>query len=351
MFGNQLGWIISAIIAAAGIFAGFQLLLAAQPTSPTGWVQQTVLPLQAGESAKTILDPMTDLKDDAGDLYRDAISDYERHKTAYQNLQTTKDFDEAAIAELKGLDDLVQAAGCPAMDLFKSKPDDVVGFATSVPALDDLDEIAKSVGSVIALAKYEKRYDVASKYANALAALGYHLYMERVAYIELSAGENYLGTGLAAILEIAQAEKMDAKISAEQAVNATRLEESDKKIQPVIRVISGQGQQDIGEHGAFVKIEQLVPLAEYRDTQNIRGQEVGRKLHALEFRRDGTGKRLGQSSLAGARIIFEQHMAAGSQGREQLPDRIRLAVDDAGDVVRDVVVGNAGGGQIRRRSV
>ena len=278
MFGNQLGWIISAIIAAAGIFAGFQLLLAAQPTSPTGWVQQTVLPLQAGESAKTILDPMTDLKDDAGDLYRDAISDYERHKTAYQNLQTTKDFDEAAIAELKGLDDLVQAAGCPAMDLFKSKPDDVVGFATSVPALDDLDEIAKSVGSVIALAKYEKRYDVASKYANALAALGYHLYMERVAYIELSAGENYLGTGLAAILEIAQAEKMDAKISAEQAVNATRLEESDKKIQPVIRVISGQGQQEIGEHAG-----DMFQLASDPTADHVWRVEAIRKIGRLQF--------------------------------------------------------------------
>jgi hypothetical protein len=277
MFGNQLGWIISFCVAVAGTFLGFQLLLLAQPTSPTGWVQKTVQPLQLADLAKGVLDPMTDLKDDAGDLYRHAISDYQRHKTAYQELQKTRDFDESDIAELAGMDDLVKAAACPAMDLFRSKPDEIVGYSTSVDSLDDLEEIKKAVENVIALAMYDKRYDVAHKYANALMALGYHLYVERVAYIELSAAENFMGTGCAALLQTAKAEHADAKISALQNFDQARKDEFANKIEPVYQIISGEGQQDIGEHAG-----DMFELAGDEDVDRVWRVEAIRKIGRLQ---------------------------------------------------------------------
>jgi hypothetical protein len=277
MFGNQLGWIISFCVAAAGTFLGYQLLLLAQPTAPTGWVQKTVQPLQMADMAKTVLDPMTNLKDDAGELYRHAISDYERHKTAYQELQKTRDFDETDIAELAGMDDLVKAAGCPSMDLFKSKPDDIVGYSTSVDALDDLEEIKKAVENVIALAMYDKRYDVAHKYANGLAALGYHLYTERVTYIELSAAENFMGTGCAALLQTAKAEHADSKIAALQNFDQARKDEFTNKIEPVFQVISSEGQQDIGEHAG-----DMFQLAVDADAERVWRVEAIRKIGRLQ---------------------------------------------------------------------
>jgi hypothetical protein len=287
MFGNQLGWILSFFIALAGVFVGYQLLQFAQPSKTTGWVQQTVLPLQAGDGAVNVLDPMNNLQDDAGALYRQAIADYQANQSAYEDLQKTKDFNEASIEARPGLKALVKAAACPTMDLFRSKPDDVVGFVSSIPELDDLDEISKTVGSVIALAKYEKRYDVASKYANALAALGYHLYRERLAYIELSAGENDLGTGLAALLEIAQAQQADDKINTLQQFDAARRDEYSNRIEPVMKVLASQGQESIGEHAG--DMYQLAGDPQYDLVWRV---EAIRKIGRLQFNAENRADQL-----------------------------------------------------------
>jgi hypothetical protein len=283
MFGNTTGWTISAVIALLGFLGGYQLLLVAQPTPPTGWVARAVLPLQLGDNAKGILDmPMDDLKDDAGDLYRQAIADYQNHKTEYEELQKTRDFDDTTVAQINqmaGMNDLVQAARCPVMNLFKSKPDELVGYTTTVPELQDLQEIARTAENVIALAKYDKRYDIAHKYANALAALGYHLYVERDAYLELSAAENYLGTGAASMLSVAQAEHGDTR-DADKFMNfdVARRDEFDNRIDPVIKVISGQSQADIGAHAG-----DMFQLAADPQADRVWRVEAIRKIGRLQF--------------------------------------------------------------------
>ena len=70
------------------------------------------------------------------------------------------------------------------------------------------------------------------------------------------------------------------------------------------------GQQDVGEDRAFMERKILVALVENGDPENIRRQQVGSELDPLEAGVDGPGEGFGQSSLACARIIFEQHMTA-----------------------------------------
>jgi hypothetical protein len=236
------------------------------------------LPLEAGDKAKVILDPMNDLKDDAGDLYRHAIADFHRHPELYKSLQDTREFDEAQVAELAGMDDLVKASGCPTMDLFKSRPELVVGFDSTVSDLDDLSEIGKAVGNVISLAKYEKNYDLAHKYANALAALGYHLYQERAAYIELTAGNNFLGTGTDAMIAIAKLEKLDGKALALEDFNTLRKTEYDQRIEPMEKVLSSEGQSSIGEHAG-----DMFELAAGRQFERVWRVEAIRKVGRLQF--------------------------------------------------------------------
>lgn len=156
---------------------------------------------------------MVDPKDDAGDLYRQAIADYDANTTAYTDLQNTRDFNEAQVTGLKGLDLICQAATCSAMHLFSTHPEEIVGYETNIPTLDKLIEIKKTMSNVILLAKFEKNYDLASKYANALAAMGFRLYKERDAYVELDAGEDFLGTGNDSLIEITKAQHADDKLT------------------------------------------------------------------------------------------------------------------------------------------
>ena len=81
------------------------------------------------------------------------------------------------------------------------------------------------------------------------------------------------------------------------------------------------GQQDVREDRAFVKMKLLVALVENGNAENVRRQQVGRELDALELRVNGAGERLGQRGLARAGKILQQHVAAAGERGEQLARR------------------------------
>src|SRR5208282_4729508 len=73
--------------------------------------------------------------------------------------------------------------------------------------------------------------------------------------------------------------------------------------------------------------------------KDVRRQQIGRKLDALELRVNRAGERLGQRRLAGAGKIVQQHVAAAGERGEQLARRTNLAAHDFGDVFRDLPAG------------
>lgn len=285
MFGNTMGWIISAIIAAVGGYGGYQLLLLAQPTTPSqvngvDWAQAIAKPLGLSDVAAAALLPMTSAKDDAGDLYRQAIADFDAHATLYAALQKPDDFDESEVAELKGMGLMTQAATCSSMHLFSTHPDEVVGFNTKVVTLDKLTQIAGAMGKVCLRAKGSTppNYAVAAKYANALAALGYNLYKERVAWCELDAGEGFMGSGLRELSSIDKAEHADAKMQAVQAFDAQRQQEYQTIIQPMRDVLTSLGDQNISTHsGDFFQ------LATDKTMDHVWRVEAIRRIGRLQF--------------------------------------------------------------------
>jgi hypothetical protein len=99
------------------------------------------------------------------------------------------------------------------------------------------------------------------------------------------------------------------------------------------------GEQNVREHRAFVKMELLVALAENGNAEDVRRQQIGRELEALELRVNRAGERLGQRRLARARKIIQQHVAAAGERGEQLSRRAGLAAHDFGDVPGDVPAG------------
>ena len=82
----------------------------------------------------------------------------------------------------------------------------------------------------------------------------------------------------------------------------------------------------------------LVALVENGNAENIRRQQIGRELQALESRINRTREGLGERGLASAGIIFQQHVSAGSHRGEEMFGGIALPTHDAGDVGGDVLV-------------
>ena len=95
------------------------------------------------------------------------------------------------------------------------------------------------------------------------------------------------------------------------------------------------GQEDVGEDRPLVEAEALGAGVVDRHTDDVRRQQIGRELHALEGGADRAGERLGQRGLAGAGVVLEQHVTAAGECGQQPADRQLLAAHDHPEICRD----------------
>jgi hypothetical protein len=248
MFGNLIGWIISAVLVVLAVLAGNVILSVAQPTAASGSIESKASQLTLDDQAKAVLPPMDNLKDDVNDLYRQASANYEQNKPQYETLQKARDLKEVDYASLTGLDALVKASSCPSMDLFKAHPEEIVGFSSSVTVLDNLEEVAKAAEQLVVLAHGDKQYDLARKYAVAVQVLGYHLYHERAAYDELSTGESLLGAADTLLISLDEDQNLNDQRSAVMSFEAARKDEYANKIEPVVHVLRALGPQNLRDY-------------------------------------------------------------------------------------------------------
>ena len=96
-------------------------------------------------------------------------------------------------------------------------------------------------------------------------------------------------------------------------------------------------QEHIAVNGAPHKAERAGIAIVHRKARNVRGQRVGRKLHALKVQAQRTGQRQRQRGLAGAGHILKQDMAASVDGHQSLLDYIALAQQGTAYFVDDAV--------------
>ena len=254
MWGNRLGWTISAVLCLVVAGLAYGLVTLAQPTPPAGdLVAAADVPLTLPAAARPLL-PAAKPLGDAADLYRKSIADYHDHQTAYDDLAASRDYDQAAVAQLKGFDDWVDAAALPTMDLFRSHPETIVNYDQSIPTLADLQSMAKGLQNVVALATLAKDYATARKYAGATLALGDHLYRERLTYDELMAGLSLMGDGSAGIKQAASAAGDQPAVEAATAFDKARLAEYEQ-VKKVWKILSSLDDENIGRHaGDFFQL-------------------------------------------------------------------------------------------------
>jgi len=73
------------------------------------------------------------------------------------------------------------------------------------------------------------------------------------------------------------------------------------------------GHEDVGEDGAWNKVEAAFGLTEDGGASNIGGEEVGGELDTLEATEDGASEGAGEEGLADAGEVSEEEVAAGQE--------------------------------------
>jgi len=234
MFGNRLGWGISALMWLAAAYLVYAIVHVGEPSPPTGWATVSVHTLQLPAGADAVLPGMTDTRD-AADFYRLAIDDYNNNPDAYAALEKVTAVDEKT--KLPGIAAILEATPCAKMNLFRGKPEEVVKYDVEKEPLEALYHVAQIVKR-LALLYEDKKPAMAARHYAALFSLGVKMYQERVVYDELVKGEDLMGTGVNGLRALAVRAKNGKLSAAASAFEDARLADYTANIEPVWTVIS-----------------------------------------------------------------------------------------------------------------
>jgi hypothetical protein len=215
MFGNRLGWGISAVLSAAilllfGKLAGLNAISAPSQgvVSRTGNVALNLAAspdklavIATPFNPQSILPTMTDPADPAP-IYREAIEDYKANPDVYSAPKDLK--------APKGFDALVRAKNCRPSSVFAGKAGEVIGYKVGgndpMAEVEALFAVGKSAAKAALGARKEKPAE-ALNLAEAVFSLGVKLFEERLRYREFDAGAELLRDGAYLIGELDPARK------------------------------------------------------------------------------------------------------------------------------------------------
>ena len=193
MLGNIQGWFISAVIALAG---GFLLWTGSRPPSvsePSGVFPNLLGRIALPVDPKTVSPVPMSGACDAGEKYRAAIDEYLKNARQYEKWHA--DAKSAMAAKPKAVELVVEAADCGRMNLFARAPAEVVTYEYEPPQMEAIERLGTMAQQRGMLHLRAGAPDEARRYLGAAFALGYHLYTERVAWREFTAGINLMTSG------------------------------------------------------------------------------------------------------------------------------------------------------------
>jgi hypothetical protein len=203
MWGNTLGWSISAVLVGLTISLVVYLDRTGRISTPrTDFSQKT----GAGGEIRLPVPPsvvLSKLDDsiDSTEIYRRAILKYNEDPFTYGRF--VRAGRERDIADLPAIKILHEAAASSRADIFAASPATIVTMKSDIPdlqALLTLGQAARRAGQLIAKSKP----DEAMALHRAAFALGAKLYTERLSFAELSIGLTLIAESAAAMRSLAR---------------------------------------------------------------------------------------------------------------------------------------------------
>jgi hypothetical protein len=218
MWGNRLGWTISALIVC--VAGGLVWLLAGNThRSPAtafsrdsrNFERLTLPALPSLRSSATAASTATD----ANSKYRGAIAFFAQDRALYEDFAASGTLKFQRVGALAAIDLLVGATdGAASADIFASHPGEVVNYDHTKDSIEALRTLGRVLIDRLALLNLKAgNRDLAEKSARAGAALGDALCRERLCYPEFELGQELLGKSATLLARIAD-ERHDANTAA-----------------------------------------------------------------------------------------------------------------------------------------
>ena len=233
MFGNALGWAISAVIVGATIW--FLTILGAQgdisPPGPVGenaanWTVR--LPVEPGGLAPFMVEPT-----EPGPLYKEAIALYEADEYELKRSQPKSTQSVGAQRWGKIMELALKAGKSSRPVVFAGNPGDVINYDPDRPKLEALRAVGKMTVHIGLLHGGEGNKDQKRQYMEAAFALGARLYNERLTFGEYMVATELLGDAGQELANLAMESGQAGRAGALRDFDLKRQESYRKQIRPV----------------------------------------------------------------------------------------------------------------------
>lgn len=284
MYGNVLGWVISAAIALAVGFFIYQSGVPAHITPPTGKLPEGLQSASLNTDPRTIVPAGTD-DCDAGEAYRQVATDIKEHERlldAFLHAASGPEKLRAADAMDEDVQRLVGASKCSRMTLFAKNPSEVVNYDNVKPLLPELANFGNAVINIGALyAQTDSRK--ARQYIEAVFTLGRHLYEERIIFEEYRTGLDLMINASGMLAQYGTEKGDTARLAQLKTFEAEGAKQS-KAITPLWAAISGIG---TGPDGRLAYAGDMFQIAD-KSPEPLWRTEAMLKLGRIRFMSDAS---------------------------------------------------------------
>ena len=239
MWGNRLGWLISAILllAVATVIAA-TFIVSSRRTEPTAFSRDpaNLAAIELPIDPHTLL-PEPQRNDDAGDLYWQAYVDHRDHRESYDREADIASFNVNRATELVGIKAAMDAAAYQRASIFTKRVDAAVGYGPT-PAVTALQQIGTILARIGTQYADLQKYSDAKRYLRAEFILGLRLYEERMTLQQLSVSLGLMAHAATTLSQIAVDEDDKALAFRLKDYLKAQRDYSTGHIEPIARVIT-----------------------------------------------------------------------------------------------------------------
>ena len=265
MWGNTRGWVLSAMMA---LVLGWLLVLGAlppKPSEPSGAFPNLLAKVQLPTDPKSVV-PLMSEECDAGEVYGRVLQEYKANRATYEKYRAKPT--EAKAANPRAVELLHEAKKCSRMSFFSRRPQELLNYNPDLPEMEALEKIGGLANQLGLLYRLDKKPDEARRQFEAMFALGYHLYGERLSWAEFVAGVNLMAD---AARGLAKLEKDAGNEDRARTLEEFAKSSDDYKLKQfeVYKVVSSIDTTTVGRHGG-----DILALARHSPEPMWRGEAI-----------------------------------------------------------------------------
>lgn len=269
MWGNVLGWKISAALFLAAVALGAWLHGQMQITDPTDLSldPRNLAELSPPVAPEAIVDQ--NVPGDADEKYSAAVANFDDYADACEEFSQNPKGPAPRPMQL-----VLDATHLSSMNLFDKNPAEIVDYQSDHASLDNLAKLGGEMESAALLLSRSGKNDESRKFLLAAYALGQNLFRERVDYDEYSHGMGLMDGATTALAEMEPAGSPRQKMLQDQ--QSAMVDFDRKNVQPIYDVLSAADPQKIAVNAGDVfrfatkarermfRVEAILKLGRYR---------------------------------------------------------------------------------------